>query len=333
MSDLDALMSADAVLDNQVTELDAAIKDVKRSALNARNLSKKVPRSKENAETFDDTKDGAVNITEDSNGLLSPLATPVAAAVGAAASSSGRPPSPQRNADRLELHRTKTKIRTLAQDLESAKTLSKRKDEQLEEVKRTRDELNKKVKTLTDQVRLLTVAERKRANNPPKAARAQSPEEYEAIIKQLEEQLKKADDTAARIAREKDDKLKAKDQELKRAVERHTKVQTQLDDARIAGANGGAINEESELLDRAKSRIKQLERHREDLIDAFRKQMKLIDILKRQKVHVEAARLLQFVEEDFMFCLDIPSLERTKEWAEEEKPIVKVVHIVPPPFK
>ena len=304
MSDLDALMSADAVLDNQVTELDAAIKDVKRSALNARNLSKKVPRRKENAETFDDTKDGAVNITEDSNGLLSPLATPVAAAVGAAASSSGRPPSPQRNADRLELHRTKTKIRTLAQDLESAKTLSKRKDEQLEEVKRTRDELNKKVKTLTDQVRLLTVAERKRANNPPKAARAQSPEEYEAIIKQLEEQLKKADDTAARIAREKDDKLKAKDQELKRAVERHTKVQTQLDDARIAGANGGAINEESELLDRAKSRIKQLERHREDLIDAFRKQMKLIDILKRQKVHVEAARLLQFVEEDFMRTLD-----------------------------
>ena len=40
----------------------------------------------------------------------------------------------------------------------------------------------------------------------------------------------------------------------------------------------------------------------------------------------------EFVEEDFMFRLDIPSLERTKEWVEEEKPIVKVVHIVPPPF-
>ncbi len=40
----------------------------------------------------------------------------------------------------------------------------------------------------------------------------------------------------------------------------------------------------------------------------------------------------EFVEEDFMFRLDIPSLERTKEWVEEEKPIVKVVHVVPPPF-
>ena len=40
----------------------------------------------------------------------------------------------------------------------------------------------------------------------------------------------------------------------------------------------------------------------------------------------------EFFEEDFMFRLDIPSLERTKEWVEEEKPIVKVVHIVPPPF-
>ena len=40
----------------------------------------------------------------------------------------------------------------------------------------------------------------------------------------------------------------------------------------------------------------------------------------------------EFVDEDFMFRLDIPSVERTQEWIAEEKPILKVVHKVPPPF-
>ena len=40
----------------------------------------------------------------------------------------------------------------------------------------------------------------------------------------------------------------------------------------------------------------------------------------------------EFVKEDFMFRLSIPSLERTQEWVEEEKPILKVSHKVPPPW-
>jgi hypothetical protein len=41
------------------------------------------------------------------------------------------------------------------------------------------------------------------------------------------------------------------------------------------------------------NRIKLLERQREELIDAFRKQMKLIDILKRQKVNIHLVRSLR----------------------------------------
>lgn len=49
---------------------------------------------------------------------------------------------------------------------------------------------------------------------------------------------------------------------------------------------------------------KVLAAQKEELLAAFKKQQQLIDILKRQKLHVEAARLLQFSEEEFVKALD-----------------------------
>jgi hypothetical protein len=56
---------------------------------------------------------------------------------------------------------------------------------------------------------------------------------------------------------------------------------------------------------------KKLERQRSDLMAAFKRQVKLIDVLKRQKVHVEAARMLQFTEDEFCAALEMPSTALT----------------------
>ena len=49
-------------------------------------------------------------------------------------------------------------------------------------------------------------------------------------------------------------------------------------------AQGGDSGDTIARLDEALGRVRMLEKHREELVAGFKKQMKLIDVLKRQKV-------------------------------------------------
>merc|ERR1712070_714253 len=87
--------------------------------------------------------------------------------------------------------------------------------------------------------------------------------------------LKKDLKTAERLAKQADSASKSKDLQLKRATETITKLKAQLQDAQ--SKNKGQDNGDQIKLEEAENRIKLLEKHRTDLVDAFRKQMKLID--------------------------------------------------------
>ena len=92
---------------------------------------------------------------------------------------------------------------------------------------------------------------------------------------------------------------KTKDSQLKRAAETISRFKTQLQDAQLQiqvqyhtvlisrwlmkCVQGGAQGDKARL-EAAEACVKVLEKQRAELLEGFRKQMKLIDILKRQKV-------------------------------------------------
>jgi chromosome segregation ATPase len=75
----------------------------------------------------------------------------------------------------------------------------------------------------------------------------------------------------------------------------------------VAAASGGAASggPESAALGALRARLTASERQRADLLGAFRKQMRLVELLKRQRAHIEAARLLGFTEESFAKALKL----------------------------
>jgi hypothetical protein len=50
--------------------------------------------------------------------------------------------------------------------------------------------------------------------------------------------------------------------------------------------------------------INRLERQKQELLQGFRKQMQLIEVLKRKSLHMESAKLLAITEDEFMRFLE-----------------------------
>ncbi|XP_006163891.1 testis-expressed protein 9 [Tupaia chinensis] len=89
---------------------------------------------------------------------------------------------------------------------------------------------------------------------------------------------------------------------LNRALEEAEKYKLEL--SKLRQNNKDIANEEYKKIEVLKSENKKLEKQKGELMIGFKKQLKLIDVLKRQKMHIEAAKMLSFTEEEFMKALE-----------------------------
>lgn len=112
---------------------------------------------------------------------------------------------------------------------------------------------------------------------------------------------KKELEVALRARRSDRGDISTKDVRLNRALEELEKFKGLLNDKKQAEREKQAdAKGEMEKLQKENHK---LTKHKNELIAAFRKQTKLIDVLKRQKLHIEAARMLAFTEEEFTAAL------------------------------
>lgn len=83
-------------------------------------------------------------------------------------------------------------------------------------------------------------------------------------------------------------------------VERYKEMLKQQQQSRRA--NTDSSRSETRRLE---GEVRRVTQQRDELLAAFRKQMRLIDVLKRQKMHLEASKMLSFTEDEFSRVLDL----------------------------
>ena len=56
---------------------------------------------------------------------------------------------------------------------------------------------------------------------------------------------------------------------------------------------------------RLQAEVRRLEQQSAELLAAFKKQSRLVEVLRRQRAHLEASRALELSEQEFMRLLDL----------------------------
>ena len=131
-------------------------------------------------------------------------------------------------------------------------------------------------------------------------------QEANSRIKDLDSQISSLQKELAlskKTAKKADSDINSRETRINRLIEEVEKYKT------IVKSNRANTSEKDDQvrkdLDVLQQENKRLERQKNELLVAFRKQLKLIDVLKRQRIHVESSQLLGFTEEEFYKTIDM----------------------------
>ena len=190
----------------------------------------------------------------------------------------------------------KAKLRVLQEELqdETEKNLSAGEEcrKFKEELKEAKEELEKMKKSYNVQ-----------QNNIKKIKSGFEEEKKKSEAKTAQLQnLKKELDLIKREQKQANVSHSATEVRLNRATEELDKVKAQLQ--KYKASDKESSSHEQKKFEQLNIENKRLERLRNDSLTVIKKQQKLIGILKRQILHIEAAKLLSFTEGEFVKALD-----------------------------
>ncbi|KAF4682652.1 Testis expressed 9 [Perkinsus olseni] len=191
----------------------------------------------------------------------------------------------------------KARIQALQEELNSAVKGASERGRELNELKEENKTLNEGNGKLTRRCGAL-----EKENDKLLSKATKQEERAKGLDEELHE-VKKDLEQLRIVHRKVEHESRAKDTRISRITEELEKAKAAVREARSKHKDE-TVHDKRET-DRMLGEIRKLERQRAELIGAFKKQMKLIDILKRQKIHVEAARLLSFTEEEFISALEL----------------------------
>ena len=114
--------------------------------------------------------------------------------------------------------------------------------------------------------------------------------------------LRKDIDVLDRERKQTQSEANNKDLKLNRALQELEKYKTLL--AKASSDSKEKLDGTKKAADKMFADNNRLMKQKQDLLMAFKKQAQLIDVLKKQKMHLESSKLLEFTEEEFLRILE-----------------------------